>query len=73
MCLHVEYVERSSKYGIIFIFISLFYEYINLECVRVPVVYRIDQAEYVIRIRLAASQEYVNTYSTRRLVWSCVV
>jgi len=27
---------------------------------------RVDQAEYVIRILAAASQEYVNTYSTRR-------
>jgi len=29
-------------------------------------IYRVQQAEYVIRIRMAASQEYVNTYSTRR-------
>ena len=28
--------------------------------------YRVHQAEYVIHIRVAASQEYVNTYSTRR-------
>jgi len=41
---------------------SLFCEYINLEHVRVPVVYRVDQAEYVIQIRVAASKKYVNTY-----------
>ena len=30
--------------------------------------YRVDQAEYVIHVRVAASQECVNTYSTRRLL-----
>jgi len=64
--LHVEYAERSIQYGILFIF-SLICEYTNLECVQVPVIYRVDQAEYVIHIRVAASQEYENTYSTRRL------
>jgi len=34
--LHVEYVERRIKYGILFIF-SPFYEYSNLEYVHVPV------------------------------------
>ena len=29
--------------------------------------YRVNKAEYVIHIRVAASQEYVHTYSTRRL------
>jgi len=53
------------KYGILFIR-SPFYDYSNLECVYVPVEYRVHQAEYVIHIRLAASQEYVNTHSTRR-------
>jgi len=61
--LHVEYAEQSIKYGILFIF-SLFYEYINLEYVRICVIYRVNQAEYVIRIRVAASQEYVNTSNT---------
>jgi len=37
----------------------------NIECVRVPVIYRVNQAEYVMHILVAASQEYVNTYSTR--------
>ena len=45
---------------------NLFCEYTNLEYVRVPVINRPHQAEYVIHIRVAASQEYVNTYSTRR-------
>jgi len=45
---------------------GLFYEYNNLEYVHMHVIYMVDQAEYVIRIRVAASQEYVNTYSTRR-------
>jgi len=54
------------KYGILFIF-SLFYEYSNLEYVHIHVIYRVHQAEYGIHILVAASQEYVNTYSTRRL------
>ena len=57
--------EQSRKYGIIYIF-SLFCEYTNLEYVQVPVIYRLNQAGYVIHTRVAASQEYVNTYSTRR-------
>jgi len=64
--LHVEYAERRRNYGILFIF-SLFTEYMHLEYVRVPVIYRVNKAEYVIHIRVAASQEYVNTYSTRRV------
>ena len=63
-CLHVEYVERRRKYGILFIF-SLFCEYIDLKYVRVPVIYRVTQAESDIRFLVAASQEYVNTFSTR--------
>ena len=65
LSLHVEYAERRRKYGILFIF-SLFCEYIDLEYVRVPVIYRVNQAEYVIHIRVAASQEYLNRYSARR-------
>jgi len=64
--LHVEYAERRRKYGLLFIF-SLFCEYTNREYVRVPVIYRNNQAEYGIHIHVAASQEYVNTYSTRRI------
>jgi len=63
--LHVEYAGRRRKYGILFIF-DLFCEYISLEYVRVPVIYRLNQAECVIHILVAASQEYVKTYSTRR-------
>jgi len=63
-------IQRSArvnpKYGILFIF-SPFDEYINLEYVRVPVISRVHQAEYVVHFLLVASQEYVNTYSTRRL------
>jgi len=53
--------------------ISPSYEYSNLEYVRVPVKYRVHQAEYGIHIRVAASQEYVNTYSTRRPTVLCRV
>jgi len=65
--LHVECAERRRKYDIIFR-CSRFCEYMNLECVRVPVIYRARQAEYVFHIRVAASQEYVNTYLRRRVI-----
>jgi len=45
---------------------GLLYEYSNLEYERIYVIYRVTQAEYDIRVFIAASQEYVNTYSTRR-------
>jgi len=67
LALHVEYEERGNKYGIIFTF-SVFYEYSNLEYVRVPVLYRVNVAEYVIRILVALTQEYVNSFSTRRML-----
>jgi len=46
---------------------GLLYEYSHLECERIYAIYRVTQAEYDIRIRMAASQKYVNTYSTRRV------
>ena len=51
--LHVEYAERRRKYEILFIF-SLLCEYINFAYVRVPVIYRANQAEYGIHILVAA-------------------
>jgi len=45
----------------------LFCEYIYLEYVSIHVTHRIDQAEYVIHPRVVAPQEYVHSYSTRRL------
>jgi len=64
--LHVEYAGERIKHGIIFM-ISLFYDYSNLAYVHIHAIYRVHQAEYGIRILVAASQEYVNTYSTRRV------
>jgi len=52
--LDVEYAERKRKYGILFIF-SLFREYIYLEYVRVPIIYRDSQAEYGIHILVATA------------------
>ena len=46
---------------------SLLYEYRNLEYVRIYFTYRVLQAEYDIHILVAASQENVNTDSTRRV------
>jgi len=44
----------------------LFCEYYHLEYVRIHVIYRVNQAEYVIHILVVAPQEYVKLYSTRR-------
>jgi len=52
--LHVEYAGGRTNYGIICIF-SLFYEYS-----------KVNQADYGIRILVAASQKCVNIYSTPR-------
>jgi len=38
--------------------------------VHIHVIYTVHQAEYGIRFLVAASQEYVNTYSTCRVVTS---
>jgi len=47
---------------------SLFCEYIHNEYVRIHVIYRGNQAEYVIHILVVAPHENVNTYSTRRVL-----
>jgi len=65
--LGVEYAEQRIKDGILFIFSSL-HGYSNLEYEHMHVIYRVHQAEYGIRILVAASQEYANTYSTRRVI-----
>ena len=49
--LYVELVERRTTYAILFIF-SLICEYIDLEDVRVPVIYMVHQAKYVFFIFL---------------------
>jgi len=67
----VEYVERGNEYGILFI-VSLFCEYVHVEYIRIHVIYEVNQAEYVIHIRVVAPQEYVNIYSTLRIVQDLV-
>jgi len=71
LILHVEYAERIQEYGILFI-LSLFWEYASLEYARMHVIYRVSQSEYVICILVAAPQEYVNIYSSRRAAASRV-
>ena len=44
----------------------MLYKYSYIASVRIFFMYRVAQAEYGIRILMAASQEYVNTYSTCR-------
>jgi len=46
--------------------LRLFDEYSDLEYVHIHVIYRAKQVEYGIRILVAASQDYLNTYLTRR-------
>ena len=65
LTLRVEYAERGKEYDILFIF-SLVSECSNLEYEHVPVEYRVHRAEYVIHTLVAAPQEYVNIYLTRR-------
>jgi len=61
--LHVEYAEREKEYGILFIF-SLFCEYIQLEYVRIHVIYKVHQAESGIHNLVVAPQGYVHIYNT---------
>jgi len=50
----------------VFVF-SPFCDYVKLECVRIYVIYRVNQAEYVIHKLVVAPQEYVSTHPTRRV------
>jgi len=60
---------RIQEYNTVFYsYFACFFEYINPEYVRVPVTYRVDQAEYGMHIRVAVSHENVNTYSTRSAI-----
>jgi len=54
--LHVEYAERGKEYGTLFIS-SLFCEYLDLEYVRIHVIYKVEQVEYVIRALVVAPPE----------------
>jgi len=53
------------KYGILFRF-RPFYVYSNLAYAHIHVICKVNQADYGIRILVAGSQDYVNTYSTGR-------
>ena len=64
---YVEYAERGKENGILFV-LNLFCEYMQLEYVRIHVIYRDNQAEYGIHILVVAPQEHVNIYSTHRSV-----
>ena len=46
----------------------MFCEYMCLEYVRIPVIYRVHPAEYVMHILVVAPQEYVNLYGTGETV-----
>jgi len=58
---------RNEETNAVFYFYSsLFCENSYLEYVYIHVIYRGNQAEYVIHSLVVAPQEYVNIYSTRR-------
>jgi len=66
---HTPYVgnSRSEEQNTRILFrFGLFCEYTNLEYVCIPVMYRVKQAEYAIRIPAGAPLEYVNAYSAGR-------
>jgi len=66
MVLHVEYAERGIVYRILFI-LSLFYECIHLEYVRIHVIYKVNKAEYVIHVRVNPRTSRSPQTTTRRL------
>jgi len=51
--------ERGKEYGILFIF-SLFCEYLHLEYVRIHVIYRVNQVEYVTHALVVTPHKNVN-------------
>jgi len=59
--------RNAEKNTVLYTHLACFMNNSNLENVHIYVIYRVTQAEYVIRILMAASQEYVNHYSTRRV------
>ena len=58
--------RSDHKSTVFYSYFAWFMNTVPLNMYRVPVIDRVCQAEYVIRIRVAAPQEYVNTYSTCR-------
>jgi len=60
--------RNEEKNTVFYSCLSLFCDYIHLEYVRIHVIYRVKQAEYVIHILAGAPQEYVNIYSTHRIL-----
>ena len=48
-------------------------EHIHLEYVRIHVIYRVNQADYVIHVLVVAPQEYVHIFSTRRDKGECLL
>jgi len=62
--LNTRNAEKKSRFRFVF---SLLDGCSNLEYGRIYVIFRVTQAEYDICILMAASQDYVNTYSTRRV------
>jgi len=56
LTLHVEHADRRKKNAIFYSYLACFMNTFTLN-----MEYRVNQAEYLISIRMAASQEYVNT------------
>jgi len=64
--------QNAEKKNVLYSCVACFMNTVALKCVRIYSMYRVTQAEYVFRILMAASQEYVNTYSTCRLAGAVV-
>jgi len=52
--------RNEEQNTVFYTYSAYFVNTFNLEYVRVPVMYRVHQAEYVIRILAVAPQEYAN-------------
>jgi len=59
--------RNEEKNTVFYSCLACFVNTVTLKYVRVPVIYRVNQARYVIYILVVAPQEYVNIYSTSRV------
>jgi len=59
--------RNEEKTPVFYSYVACFCEYIQLEYVRIHVIYGVNQAEYGIHSLVVAPQKYVNIYSTRRM------
>jgi len=66
-CISMLRYWSSLRYSTLRTLVLLAADFSSSTCL-IHVIHRVNQAEYGIHILVAASQEYVNTYSTCRLL-----